>query len=571
MIGTVRKHQQWLWIVIIFVVIISFVVFFSPYSKLGGRDGGGVNFGSINGKPITREQYLAARAEVAIFFRLVHNEWPSDDERLKSMGFNMEQEIYLRIVMAEKMKELGIQPGHDATAKMIASIFGAGEGKGFSMEHYNAFLKDMAERAGLTRDDLERFARNEAGRQQLVALQGIGGKLVPPQEAAYFYRRDNEKVQMDAVFFSLSNYLSKVQTDDTKVEQYFNQNAALYRTPDRVAVSYLAFEATNFMAEADTQLAKMTNLPMIVDQIYFENVRKHGTNFYRDDKGRALTMEEARPKVQEEIRRELAVNQAMEAARALSRELIAFSETNQTQLSPVQIFEETAKSKALEIRETAPFAEQDGPKEFSAPAAFRYMAFRLTDEEPLTTSPIRGENGAYLLALKKKVPSELPPFASLKDSVVEDYKQHEARRMARQAGEAFQAALAKGLEAGKTFQAVCDAEQVTATALPAFSLSTRSLPELKGRIALERLQNASARIATGKPGDFMATEDGGVVLFVRSRIPADEARMNTELADYAKRLGEQRQYAVFNSWIQKQPEKMRLVSPEMLRQQAGKQ
>mgnify|MGYP001325818691 CR=1 FL=1 len=71
--------------------------------------------------------------------------------------------------------------------------------------------------------------------------------------------------------------------------------------------------------------------------------------------------------------------------------------------------------------------------------------------------------------------------------------------------------------------------------------------------------------------DFMATEDGGVVLFVRSRIPADETRMNTELADYAKKLGEQRQYAVFNSWIQKQPEKMRLVSPEMLRQQAGKQ
>ena len=42
MFGTIRKHQTWLWAVIITLTIISFVVFFSPYSKLNNERRGGL-------------------------------------------------------------------------------------------------------------------------------------------------------------------------------------------------------------------------------------------------------------------------------------------------------------------------------------------------------------------------------------------------------------------------------------------------------------------------------------------------------------------------------------------------
>ena len=41
MIGTIRKHSSWLWFIIIAAVIVSFVFYFSPSSRMGNGDSGG--------------------------------------------------------------------------------------------------------------------------------------------------------------------------------------------------------------------------------------------------------------------------------------------------------------------------------------------------------------------------------------------------------------------------------------------------------------------------------------------------------------------------------------------------
>src|SRR5260370_18962962 len=71
MIGTIRKHQTWLWAIIITLTIISFVIFFSPYSKVGNTRSGSFNAGSINGERISQEQFVNAQREILLqyFFR----------------------------------------------------------------------------------------------------------------------------------------------------------------------------------------------------------------------------------------------------------------------------------------------------------------------------------------------------------------------------------------------------------------------------------------------------------------------------------------------------------------------
>ena len=59
MFGSFRKHQQWIWILGVIVIIPSFVIFFSPDAKWnrgfrGGREK--VDLGSFNGKPIQRDR-----------------------------------------------------------------------------------------------------------------------------------------------------------------------------------------------------------------------------------------------------------------------------------------------------------------------------------------------------------------------------------------------------------------------------------------------------------------------------------------------------------------------------------
>ena len=60
MFGTIRKHQQWLWVIIIAAMSVSLVVFFtnSPDPRRDPKLTG--EFGSIKGKPVTREQFLDA-------------------------------------------------------------------------------------------------------------------------------------------------------------------------------------------------------------------------------------------------------------------------------------------------------------------------------------------------------------------------------------------------------------------------------------------------------------------------------------------------------------------------------
>src|SRR4026207_514810 len=89
MFGTIRKHQNWLWAIIITIIILSFVVFFSPDVGRGGgsRRAAKGEYGSINGKAIWVEEYRQGHdeARVAHFIRSGGQEWPStrDEENLK--------------------------------------------------------------------------------------------------------------------------------------------------------------------------------------------------------------------------------------------------------------------------------------------------------------------------------------------------------------------------------------------------------------------------------------------------------------------------------------------------------
>ena len=91
-----------------------------------------------------------------------------------------------------------------------------------------------------------------------------------------------------------------------------------------------------------------------------------------------------------------------------------------------------AKQKGLTVHLTAPFSQEYGPAEFTAPEAFTKAAFGLTPDEPLA-GPIVGRDAIYVIALAKQLPSEIPPLDQIRDRVTRDYQLHEGTLLA-QAG-----------------------------------------------------------------------------------------------------------------------------------------
>jgi hypothetical protein len=550
MIGTIRKHQTWLWAVIITLTIISFVIFFSPYSKLNNTRRGPVNLGSINGEPISEEEFINARNEVYLRAFFTSGAWP--DEDAKKTGGQIERDTYQWLLLIQKQERLGIHISTDVVAQAARAMVSQFQREGITSP--DMFIRQVLHPRGFQLEDLERFVRHYLGVQELIGTVALSGKLVTPQEARDLFKREHEELATEAVFFSASNYLAGVTVPPDALTQFYSNRLAAYRIPDRVQVSYVRFDLTNYLAEASQALARMTNLDMQIDEAY----RRGGTNFLREVK--AQSVEEAKLKIRDAERKKAEAQMARKQAADFATPLFDMDPMRAENL------EKLAKEKGLTVKVTAPFDRENGPKELEVGPDFAQKAFARTPEDPLA-GPIMGLTSAYVIALNKKMPSEIPTLDQIRDQVVADYKLSQALALARQAGMDFYQTLTNGLAQGKTLPAICAGAKVQLVELPPFSLSTRDLPEVEDHLPLNHYKQLTYTTPPGKLSNFQMTSEGGLIVYVKAKLPLDEAKMNASLPAFMNAVRQNRQNEAFNDWFRREAERG-LGDTPLARQQA---
>lgn len=538
MFATIRRHQSWLWGIIITVIIVSFVIFFSPNVNLG--DSRSANFGSINGRPITREEYTKVYYEAMLRFLFSYGSWPGQDAASKQIGFDVDRESRNRLVLVRKMQDFDIHVSDEAAARWIASVpfFQDRRQRVFRPEIYDRFVKQMAQEKGLQERDLERFARNEVGIQQLIALFGLPGKLVTPREAETLYRREHEELATEVALFPATNFLASVTVGANELNPFYSNRFSVYRIPDRVQVSYVKFEATNFLAEAEQALAKETNFNQRVNQVYLER----GTNFWTDKDGKVLSETAAKEKIGREALDGLALQTAHKKAAEFANEVLAITPQKRENLAQV------AAKKTMVVKETEPFSQYEGPSDLNVLETFMRAAFALSSDEPLA-SPIAAEDGFYVMAFKQRIPSRIPPLESIRAKVTEDYRLFQATRLAEQTGRQFSLSLSNGLAQKKTFSAICAEAKVKTVTLPKFSRSTRSLPEVDDQIDLSLVKSLTDDLAPGNASQFVPNRSGGLVVYLASRTPVDKAKVQADLPAFLADLRRSQQFEAFSDWL----------------------
>jgi hypothetical protein len=75
------------------------------------------------------------------------------------------------------------------------------------------------------------------------------------------------------------------------------------------------------------------------------------------------------------------------------------------------------------------------------------------------------------------------------------------------------------------------------------------------RIPLNQYKQIAFTAPLGKVSPFQMTTDGGVIVYVKSRLPLDEAKMNTSLPAFDNYVRQSRQNEAFNEWFRKEAEK----------------
>ena len=532
MIGTIRKHSKWLWWFIAGLTIISFIYWGAGPSRIGGGGGrASGDFGTIYGRQVSQQDYVDARNEFYIFYRLNYNQWPDKNPNLPRN--DLEREIYIHLLFDLKAADLGIQIS-DETAAQVAAEMLRSFGRNGQPVPPDVFVKQFLQPEGLTADDFKRYVRHYLIIQQLVQTMGLPGELITPQAAAAEYEREHQEFSVQAVFFSASNYLSAVTVTPAAAAEFYTNYLAAYRLPDRVQVSYVEFNVSNYLAQAKAEWAR-TNFEDVVEA----NYRQLGPDYFPDVK----SPEAAKAKIRELLIRNRALADANQSASVFASALFAVEPVKPENLATV------AKQKGLTVHLTAPFAGTYGPEEFDAPPEFTRTAFELTPDEPLA-GPVAGPGAVYILALVKQLPSEIPAFDEIHARVLQDYRLHEATGLAQGDGTNFCLKATVQMAAGKTFAQVAVAAGLQPQALPPFSLSTRDLPELGDRAELNQLKQAAFTTPVGHVSGFVDTGNGGFVLYVQSRLPVEQAAMNAQMPQFTAQLRHAQQDDAFNEWLQ---------------------
>jgi peptidyl-prolyl cis-trans isomerase D len=536
MIGTIRKHQKWLWMVIVTITVLSFVVFFSPYSRMNNGGGGGgraQDMGAIGGERISQEAFGNAQKETELrYFFSSGGHWPGDPNR--RANFDPMREAYFWLLIIQKQEQFGIHVGADEVAQYARQMLAGFQKAGISSS--DMFINQVLQPHGLTADDFERYVRHTLGLEELAAVIGLSGKLATPEEVKGLYVRENEEMSTSVVFFSASNHLAGVTVTPQQVLQYYSNNLANYKIPERVQVNYVKYPLTNYAAGAQAEMAKLTNLDEQVEMAY----QKDPTNVLRDLK--ATSLADAKTKFREATLKNFEAKAADRDARDFANKLF-----DQTPMQAENIGS-LAKAKGLTVQTTTPF-DEDGPKDMNVTASFARAAFGLSKEEPFG-GPILGEDGLYVIGIADRFPSEIPPLEKIHDQVTADLKNYIAVGTARQEGMGFYQTLTNGLARKSGFSAIAMAAKLKPIDLPPFALSTRTLPEeLQDRLTLDHLKQLAFSTRPGEASEFMPTVDGGVILYVRSRLPVDEAKMQSQLPAYIAYVRTQRQKEAFDQWF----------------------
>ncbi len=536
MFAHIRKHQQWLFIVIIAVVVVSFVIFFTPtaqYDNIGG--GGNDTMGSINGRPIARKEFVNAYEEVLLRFLMATGQWP-DQTDSRRFGFNPETETQNRLLLLEKAKEHGIQITDQAAASWIVNAFQDPTTKDFRRELYDGMMTNALAQRRMNEEDFRRFAKNQIAISQLTSLVGISGELISPREAKQLYREENLQANAQAVFFSSTNF-ANLNSDLAGLETFYTNRMSLYRAPAKRTINYLKFAATNYLAEAEQAISARTNLTQMIDQIYLDR----GTNSFTEG-GTVLSAEDAKAKIRTEQLELEGLQVAKQKALEFARELFDI-EPMQAEKLP-----ELAAEKGLQAEVSEPFTQNQLVPNLGVQYQLTRQAFQLTQEEPFTT-PFIGEDGVYLVSLHSEIASLIPPLDEIRGRVTVDFYQEQSLNAARDAANSFHTTLTNEVASGRTFEEVVDEAGFDRVQMPLFSLATQTFSGDR-RADLSSLKNLAFALENGEVSPVSSTRDGAMILYLTSFVEAPEDQVDSELEGYVETLRQSRRTEAFSQWLQ---------------------
>ena len=74
-------------------------------------------------------------------------------------------------------------------------------------------------------------------------------------------------------------------------------------------------------------------------------------------------------------------------------------------------------------------------------------------------------------------------------------------------------------------------------------------------VPLNQLKQIAFSTAPGKVSNFYSTTEGGLIVFVKAKLPVDQAKMQADLPSFVSSVRRARQQEAFDEWFRREADK----------------
>ncbi|MCH2601752.1 MAG: SurA N-terminal domain-containing protein [Pedosphaera sp.] len=513
MFGTVRKHSQPLWIVIIIMVVISFVVYFTPgYDPFENQGGtateADVELSFARGQ-VLLEQALNMSQQFGGFLPPTLNAQAIagqfGDQDLNRDGevdvSGLDYAAHMRLLRLRKAASLGIIVSDNMVKARLEQMFSNPNDQKFSQDAYTGFLTQYRN-AGLLgsgkggEEQFQELIREQITFQQLDNLMTRSVGFFADEATADQQAMDNKLYTAQAVFFSTSNRTDSVTNFASIATNFYQKVHNDYFIQPKRQVAYVLFPVAPYLEDAEKEIK--------LDDLVKERVDKHmnstnSVDHFTDANGTKLVagaaldaaaLADIRKAQQPELD---AITLPKAKAPTTKFRKALFERIPREDWTTAQLY---AKAKAQGLEVQSAIVDRDNA-EALLPQALVDAAFGLNLQSgQLSTSDVKvpGE-GYYVWGLEKLIEGRRRNYEELTDEekaeVKEAFIAAEVKKLASEEGNDYRDTLAELTAEGESVEDLLNLSKQTVISLPAMTLSATDVnaTALEGLATVTEIQS----------------------------------------------------------------------------------
>jgi peptidyl-prolyl cis-trans isomerase D len=510
MLDIMRKQKNSIVIKIVFVVIVlSFIgTMFLVWGE--GRSGfgvGGLGYAAkVDGRKISLEEYQNSYQRIRNVYQQIYGQsLPAEVE--KTLGLKkvaLDTLIDNRLIMKEA-KEMGIKVTKDDVSAAIAAMPAFQKDGAFSFDLYQQLLKSNR----ITAKDFEEGQKTELAISK--ARQAIKDKaVVSDEDALAHYKKLNDRIDLDYVSYAPADVIAEVKLTEAELNEYLQKNQAEFKTPEKVALSYILLDPA-------LKAAKLTVTDEEIQTYYQKNIDKY------QGKDGIQPLKDVRERVKSDALRQKAAKQSYELAADTLYKNIKSGDLNLV-----------AGQLGLKAQDTLLFAANAPAAALAGETALLKKAFELKQGE--LGGPVETPRGIYIIKVKERKDSVVPPLSEVKAAVELKAKTVKAAELARKKAE----------DAAKQFGAKADFKT---RSTGSFGYSPKGdLPDIGNA---PELMEAAFKLTVAAPAVDTPFKVGNRWYAVRlkQRTEASKADFEKNKEELKKKLLPQKQEEALGKWV----------------------